>query len=200
MTMAGKDSFSTRDWEFITRLPYRIGVWMSHQDLGGGDEAVEGEQDALMTVITRIQAKYSDIAFMRALAAEMELHALETKLDSEKSWQIVLADIPRALELIRNVTDVLELNCYKLILIEIAEAVAKGAADREHGAYNLYGGAEKGWFGLYPLIARITRLGRGPRVSVQEKQAINTLIHVLDAQDLVQDWELNPFHQSTTAH
>ncbi len=195
--MANKDNFSARDWEFITRLPYRVGVWMSHQDLGGGDEAVEKEQDALLGVITRIQAKYTDIPLIRTLAAELELHALETRLDSEKNWKIILADIPRALSLLKAVTDVVELNCYKLILVEIAEAVARGASDRSYGVYNLYNGPEKGWFGLYPLIAKIVRFGRGPRVSVQEKQAINTLIQVLDAQNLVQSWDLDPFARKT---
>lgn len=197
--MATQESFSARDWEFLVRLPYRVGVWMSHQDLGGGDKAAKEEYQALLTVIQRIQAKYADIGLLKSLSAALGDQIAEAHAESEKNWTIVLADIPRALALFKHVGDVVELNCFKLVLVDVAEAVAKAAPDRAFGAHNLFGGPEKGWFGLYPILAKVARLGRGPKVSIQEKQAINTLIQVLEAQELVRSWELQPFQRDNQA-
>lgn len=190
--MANKEHFSNRDWEFLCQLPYRVGAWMSHQDIGGGHKAATAEEDALLHVVQRIQEKYANISFIRDLSTDLCCHAQQTKLNSDKTWPIVLADIPRAITLIESHTDVIESNCYKLVLIDVAEAVAKAAPDRVFGVHNLFGGPEKGWLGLYPLLAKIMRLGRGPRVSVQEKMAINTLIQTMDAQNLIQNWEIYP--------
>jgi hypothetical protein len=193
--MASKENFSARDWEFLTHFPARVGLWMAHQDEGGGESALRHEMEALHGVISRVQAKYRNFPLLRELAEALE----QTPFEKDESWVSTLDDIPHALGLIHPFCDVTEVNCFKLMLLDIAEAVARAAPDGELEVRNLYGGPENGWFGLYPLLAKIVRLGRGPKVSRAEKIAINRLIGGLGAEGIAQRWALDPFQRSSQA-
>lgn len=193
--MAAKDNFSDRDWTTLAHFPARIGLWMSHQDEGGGDEAQQQEMAVLHEVISRVQAKYANFLFIKALAEELE----RLPFERDDSWKAALEDAPKVLHLIHPFCDVTEYNCFKLMLLDIAEAVARAAPNGERESRNLYGGPESGWFGLYPLLAKLVRFGRGPKVTRAEKEAINQLIDALDAERIAQRWILDPFQRSIKA-
>lgn len=178
-----QDLFSDKDWVFLKGFPYQVGVWMSSQDKGGGDVALKREREALGEAVIRIQSKYENSKLLKEI-----LKSSDNNQDTEPLDGIV-KDAKRARELLQNINDEMERHFYKLACIDIAEAVARASGDRPLGAHNLYGGPEKGWFGLYPLLSKIVRFGRGPRVSQVEKDAINLLIDALGAEKLVEKWK-----------
>ena len=178
-----QDLFSDKDWVFLKGFPYQVGVWMSSQDKGGGDVALKREREALGEAVIRIQSKYENSKLLKEI-----LKSSDNNQDTEPLDGIV-KDAKRARELLQNINDEMERHFYKLACIDIAEAVARASGDRPLGAHNLYGGPEKGWFGLYPLLSKLVRFGRGPRVSQVEKDAINLLIDALGAEKLVEKWK-----------
>ncbi len=189
-----QDRFSDRDWALLTQLPFSIGLWLAHQDQGGGPRAGVKALAALDSALTRSHVKFRNIPLVAELTAP-ELHE-DTR---PGQWANVLQDCKVALALLRAVADERSVNCFRILLIEIAESVARAAPNGEWKARNLYNGPKRGWLGLYPLMANAVRLGRGPKVTRTEKQAINKLISALDAQQLVQDWELDPFRELNQA-
>lgn len=186
--MEFRQKFSDREWSFLSQLPYRIGLWMAHQDEGGGPGAFGREMDALEQAIVTSQTKFANVPMIASLAAASE------RLDAlNDQWANALQDCRHALELLRPHADVTALNCFRLMLVDIAEAVARAAPNGDWKARNLYNGPTRGWLGLYPLMANAVRFGRGPKVTKPEKSAINALIAALDAGQIVQDWALSPF-------
>ena len=137
-----------------------------------------------------MQYKYNNHPLLEGLAQEAEsLIHQQTNKDHEPTK--VPNDCKRATTLLKKHCSAEELNCYKLLCIDVAEAVARAAGDRDFGAHNLQNGAEKGWFGVYPMLASLTRLGHGPKVSNAEKDAINELIDALGANQIVNKWDKN---------
>ncbi len=190
--MTEKNAFNPREWTFLVTFPYRIGLWMAHLDEGGGTYAKEAEMKALSDIILTIEQKYKNIPFLFSLTqgtVDFAKNTACTDLAAE-DMKSLLSDTKKLFDLLKNNATHQEINVYKILLIDVAEAVAKAAADREFGVHNLYGGLDKGIFGL---LAKPMRLGRGPKVSRKEKEAINALIDALDANEIIQKWELDPF-------
>ena len=180
-----KSRFSESDWLFLVQYPCRVGLWLSDIESGGGEAADKAEKKALEEIIRKAQSKYDNRGFIKQLIKDTEEESCNTK---EENDQNILQDASRVLTLLQANVEKIDVNCYKLICLDVAEAVAKAAPDREFGAHNLYGGPEAGWFGLYPLLASIMRLGRGPRVSGVEKSGINALIDALKANNIAVKW------------
>tara|TARA_B100000378_G_scaffold277133_1_gene276630 strand:+ start:2196 stop:2750 length:555 start_codon:yes stop_codon:yes gene_type:complete len=182
-----KSKFSEKDWSFLVQYPCRVGLWMSDLEMGGGDGAEIAERRALENIIIRAQEKYENRAFIKELIKETE----ETSCDIQAANdQNVLQDAPKVLNMLQANVEKIDVNCFKLICLDVAEAVAKAAPDREFGAHNLHGGPESGWFGLYPLLSSLLRLGRGPKVSPTEKNGINALIDALKANNIAMKWRV----------
>ena len=189
--MEFKAKFSERDWAFLVQLPHHIGLWMAHQDQGGGQRAYSREMTALSQAIKVAQQKYANIPLVAAI-----LHDSITTNPAHDQWVNTLSDCKVALKLMKPHCDGPSLNCMKLMLIDLAEAVARAAPNDEMTTRNLYNGPQKGW---YAAIAAPLRFGRGPKVTKQEKGAINLLIDVLDANTIVQEWTLEPFSPASHA-
>ena len=186
-----KEQFSDRDWSFLAHLPSTVGVWMANQDTGGGQRAAIRARAALETALLKVREKYAGIPLLAELTS--------TLTSETPQWANVLQDCQTAQSLLKSRTDVTTLNCFRLMLIDIAEAVARAAPNGEMKVRNLYNGPKRGWLGLYPLMANAVRFGRGPNVTRTEKMAINALIKALGAGALVQDWELDPFRELNQA-
>lgn len=184
--MTLKEQFSDKDWQFLAQYPYRVGLWMSDQDIGGGESAVKAEMTALDNIVQRAQKKYENRGFIREIV-ENTRNSLRD-MSGKNSLENVPKDGARVLSLLRGSVDEVDVNCFKLVCIDVAEAVARAASNGEMGTHNLYGGPEKGWFGLYPLFSSIMRWGRGPKVTQAEKDAINHLIDCLKANDIAVKW------------
>lgn len=182
-----KEQFSAKDWQFLVQFPYRVGLWVSEQEVGGGETAVRAEMDALNKIVLRAKRKYENRYFIREIIESTGEACRD--IHKEAAATAVPADCDKALSLLRGRVDEVDINCFKLVCLDVAEAVAKAAANGDLGTHNLYGGPEKGWFGLYPLLASIMRLGRGPKVTQTEKDSINQLIDCLKANDIAIKWK-----------
>lgn len=189
--MEAKAKFSDRDWSFLVSLPHHVGLWIAHQDQGGGSRAYARETTALIQALKTSQNKYANIPFLAAL-----LKDVSATNPAEEQWNNALQDCKAALHLMKPHCDGPTLNCFKLMLIDIAEAVVRAAPNGELAARNLYSGPRKGW---YATIATPLRFGRGPNVTKLEKAAINQLIAALEATAIVQNWELEPFAPASHA-
>lgn len=183
--MIYKDKFSQRDWDMLNHLPYRVGVWMADSDEGGGELAYNLEIAALDREVKICQAKYANIGLIAELIGD-----ITRSLPASGEWNTTLEDCTHAIHLLKPHVEPEALNCFKLMLIDIAEAVARAAANGRLEARNLYGGPSTGLFGL---LSKIVRFGRGPKVTLAEKISINKLIDALEAQNLVQKWDLDPY-------
>ncbi len=183
------DGFTADDWVALTSLPVQVGLWMARLDPGGAPDAEPRERAAIHDFLTMAAAKFENVPLIHHICRAalspryMELPLLRDVALMEKIRQIQVQ--------MHDAMTRIEMNAYKLLLIEMAEHVARAAPDRDLGAYNLARGPEKGWYGLYPFILDNTvRRGRGPQVSLLEKSGINRLIDALDAAEIVQKWEL----------
>lgn len=179
-----EQKFSPDDWAFLAALPYRLGLWMSQLDLGGGDTTHHAEMKALHDEIMTIQRKYQNVPALFDLARAAQNVMDTTAFDPALPKQI-LSDCGRALKLLQPHLSNPDMNCFKLMMIDIAEYVARAGPEGELAAHNLHGGVEKGWYGF---LSRVARWSRGPRVSRTEKAGINQLIETLGATDLVKPW------------
>lgn len=189
--MEFKAKFSERDWAFLVQLPHHIGLWMAHQDTGGGQRAYSREMTALSQAMKTARQKYANIPLVAAI-----LNDTISMNPAHDQWVNALGDCKAALNLMKPHCDGPSLNCMKLMLVDLAEAVARAAPNGEITTRNLYNGPQKGW---YAAMAAPLRLGRGPNVTKPEKGAINQLIAALDASTIVQEWELEPFAPASHA-
>jgi hypothetical protein len=183
------EAFDIASWRMIVALPAQIGRWIGDVDAGGGDDAVTAERGAIDDFLALSERKFNNIPLITSICHEARIEPTINPLREDVLFERANLVLTR----LKAVAHPLETNAYKLLLIEMAEAVARAAPDREEGSYNLMNGATTGWYGLYPMIMNnVTRYGRGPQVSITEKNAINRLIDALDAAHLVQKWQITP--------
>lgn len=176
--------FLVADWAFLAALPYRVGLWMSQLDLGGGDRTHHAEMKILHDEILTIQRKYQNIPALLELACAAQDVMDTTPFDPALPRQI-LTDCERAIKLLTPHLETADLNCFKLMLIDIAEYVARAAPENKFAPHNLHGGVESGWYGW---LSKLARWSWGPRVSPSEKVGINQLIETLGATEIVKPW------------
>jgi hypothetical protein len=181
------DAFDPVTWRAIISLPLQVGRFIATADTGGGDVARAAEDAAIPAFLSSARRKFENIP----LIAQIAFAAMEVRPINPLSQDALHAKCADVLVRLKATANVLEVNAYKLLLIEMAEAVARAACDGEEEPRNLMNGATAGWYGLYPAILDNTlRYNRGPRVSTAEKLAINALIDALDAGAMVAKWQI----------
>lgn len=183
------DRFAPDTWRAIITLPMQVGVWMARVDEGGGAEAQTMEYAAMPAFLKTAGTKFANVPFITQICASAS--AAQHDVINPLREDALIAKAAEMMQQLTGIVSALELNAYKLLLIEMAEHVARAAPDRDLGPYNLMNGAKDGWYGLYPaLLNQTMRYGRGPQVSRAEKAGINRLVDVLNASDMVQKWDL----------
>lgn len=124
------DTLSEQDKNMVTRLPYRVGLWVSQSDDSGGDDADEEELSALENII----AGFTEDVFGSEVVQYVMAETLSNK-DSWEAWDNELGAVPqecvKALQILQTITDEKEISAFKKRLIDIGEAVA--LAFREEG-------------------------------------------------------------------
>ena len=174
-------------WAMAVALPAQVGRFIGDIDEGGAPHAAPAEAAAITAFLRQAMQKFTNIPLIATLCGAALAQTVINPLQEEALFNRVHDVMYR----LAPALNPLEINAYKLLLVEMAEAVARAAPDRDEGAYNLMNGANEGWLGLYPtLMNNMMRYGRGPRVSTIEKLAINRLIDVLQADYLVEKWQL----------
>lgn len=120
--------------DLIISLPYRVGIWISHCDDAGGEEASSDEKNALAAIIE---------GFTRDVFGSevVQYIMMETMMSKDKwdGWALnyknVAADCQQAIDILNEVVEAKEVNAFKQRLYEIAEAVA--LAFREYDSLDI---------------------------------------------------------------
>lgn len=181
------DKIDPATWVDMITLPRQVGRWIGDVDEGGGHIAQQAEAQTTYVFLANAAQKFENIPLISQICRATR----DIPVTNPLREVAVFAKIEQTLKTMRNLCAPLEVNAYKLLLIEMAEAVARAAADNDEGSYNLMNGPTTGWYGLYPAILdNFVRFGRGPRVSTAEKLAINRLIDLMDAGEMVQKWQI----------
>lgn len=177
------NSLSDNQKKIITRLPYRVGLWVSESDTTGGDEAAQKEQQALHNIIEG----FSGQVFGSELLQHIMAATLEGK-DDWPNWRGALDGVPdecaQAVDILRSYADEKEANAYAVRLMEIGEAVA--LAFREYGHVDSPMKTAQAYM-TYFFITVSARLKAGPtrsfdefiQVSPPERKALNKLAQSL---------------------
>lgn len=182
-------SFTPSDWQRVMTLPRQTGLWMAALDAGGGDTAWQAEEAEIDAFLRTARHKFENIPFIvQVIDAAWAVSFVPPFVEAD-----FFAEAAQAIACLEAIASRIEVNAYRLLLIEMAEHVARAAPDRDEAPQNLYGGPQEGWHGLYPFLAdALVRTGRGPQVSGTEKEGINRLIDVLNAGDMVEKWDIVP--------
>lgn len=111
--------------DIIIALPYRVGLWMSHIDDIGGEDADDEEMQALESLMDGFTREVFGSEVVQIIMTEN----LKRKSEWRGAWSKNLDKVPdecqRALDVLRDAgVEVKEISAYKQRLIEIAEAVA----------------------------------------------------------------------------
>lgn len=117
------DKLTPDQHALITRLPYRIGLWISQSDTAGGNEADESERQALSNILH---------AFAEDLFGSETLQYIMSETIRQKgnwpSWtrqvDLVPGECRDAVDLMRQYGEAKDVKAFKGHLMEIAGAVA----------------------------------------------------------------------------
>ncbi len=116
-------TFSSHEKDLLIRLPYRVGMWLSESDAGGGDEAAFQEKQALQSIIIA----YAE-DFCKSEAAQLIMEQTIRHKDSWDSWNENIESVPdecrEAMITLSRTLPLKELSSFKDNLIEIAYSVA----------------------------------------------------------------------------
>lgn len=169
--------------ELLVSLPYKVGVWLSHVDDHGGDEADDEEKKALAGIIDG----FTRDVFGSEVVQYIMMETLEKKDQWEKwaeNYTDIHANCQQAIDILNEVVEEKEVSAFKRRLIEIAEAVA--LAFREYDnldfmtklrVYVLY---YKEKYKANKRQQSYKTLDQFLNISLKERQALNALANTLD--------------------
>lgn len=182
--MTALDDFSPEQRDLLVALPYRVGLWVAHSDMAGGDNSAEAEMRVLTQVITAFAEDFCKSEFAQALMEET------VRRQSEWSdWSQYLDEVPsecnRAISLLSERLDNKSVVSFKMNLMEIATDVAMAYRELDENAAVL----DRLSILLRAAIDRIRARLSGRRVpsmdellniSTSEQRAIDILALALD--------------------
>lgn len=168
--------------ELIISLPYKVGLWLSHVDDTGGDDASQEETQALENILKAFNQDVFGSEALQYIMAETI-----NQRDKWDSWSHDAANIPqscqKAIDILHKCLDEKEVNSYKQRLLEIAEAVA--LAFREYDSLD-FAGKIRVYIMYYSdkIKARTRKHGQKSldqylNISIRERKALDTLAHTL---------------------
>ena len=177
------EHLSTDQRTLIVSLPYRAGLWVSHSDDAGGDEADQKELVALSNIIHG----FSEQVFGSELLQYVMNETVNRK-DEWPQWAATLENVPedcrRALDILRDHVDEKEVGAYAMRLMEIGEAVA--LAFREYEQKSVFDQVQV--YVSYILAKLRARKQAKPaktfdqflNISTHERKALGALAEALD--------------------
>lgn len=114
---------SVAEQDMLIRLPYRVGVWVSESDEGGGDDADALEKQALNVLITAYVEDFCKSEFVQRV-----MEQTVAQKDRWSQWEDDISSVPEECKHVMGVlSDRLpykELNAFKDNLYEIGYSVA----------------------------------------------------------------------------
>ena len=121
--MSFLDDLPSEQRELIISLPYRVGVWVSHADDVGGEEANDEEKTALANILHGFTTDVFGSEVVQYVMAETIAHNAEWEKWS-KNTSSLTKDCQQAIDILNEAVDEKEVSAFKQRLLEIAEAVA----------------------------------------------------------------------------
>lgn len=128
--MSFLDSLGPEQQDMIVSLPYRVGLWVSHADSAGGDEASEKELEALSNII---QGFGADVFGSEAIQSIMnETVSRRDKWDDwAHNYKNVPEDCKKAVYYLGQYGSDKDVTMFQTYLMEIGEAVALAFRERD---------------------------------------------------------------------
>ncbi len=175
------EQLSPEHRDVIVHLPYRIGLWVSHSDTSGGDEAEEREKQ----VLSNILHGFAEDVFGSETVQHIMSATIRQK-DQWPSWGENIDKVPQdcvlAVNMLRQYADEKDANAFKNHLMEIAEAVALAFRENEKlSVFSMFG-----MYVSYMLSAR--KKGRRTksfneflRISAAERKALSAIAAAMEA-------------------
>lgn len=121
--MSFLDDLPSDQRELIISLPYRVGVWVSHADDAGGEEADDEEKVALSNILHGFTTDVFGSEVVQYVMAETIAHSAEWDRWG-KNTSSLATDCQHAIDILNEAVDEKEVSAFKQRLLEIAEAVA----------------------------------------------------------------------------
>jgi len=112
-----------REQEILVRLPYRVGMWISMSDDGGGDDADEQEQQALEVLITAYVQDFCKSEFVQMIMEQTVAHKSEWR-NWEQNIESVPEECEQVITFLSDKLDDKELRAFRDNLFEIGYSVA----------------------------------------------------------------------------
>lgn len=124
--------FSLEEKDLLVSLPYRVGVWISHVDDDGDEQADDKEIQAIKKVIQVTGKRHDDDTAIDDIARQCLL--AEGMYDVwARQTSSILSDAKIAIELLRSRVSVSEAEDYGVFLMEIGTSVAKAFREEGYG-------------------------------------------------------------------
>lgn len=183
--MSFLDDLPVDQRELIISLPYRVGVWLSHADDEGGEEADEEEKTALANILHGFTTDVFGSEVVQYVMAETIAHNAEWEKWSKDMINLE-DDCRQAIDILNEAVDEKEVSAFKQRLLEIAEAVA--LAFREYDNLDFIT-KMRVYFMYYKERYEAARKNRSFKtidqylnISLKERKALYSLAHTLDIQ------------------
>jgi hypothetical protein len=121
--MTNLSNFTPDDRAFLIRMPYQVGLWMSHIEDEAGDADDVRELARLKLLVTTIARRKSDNEFMTDVFRSLADVIVDRELvvDTEETLTEVIA----AVRTVLAVGNLAEAKAYAGAMLEIATAVAR---------------------------------------------------------------------------
>lgn len=121
--MSFLDNLTASQREMVISLPYRVGLWVSGSDLVGGGDSVQRELQALTAVLHGFaEETFGSETIQRIISETLK------RRDKWAHWATQMDSVPEdcetAIDLMRDHSDLKDVNAFRNHLMEIGEAVA----------------------------------------------------------------------------
>lgn len=185
--------FSITEQDLLIRLPYRVGVWISESDDGGGEEADAQEIQVLRALLVAYVQDFCKTEFVQKV--------MEQTVIQKDQWDGWHDNIDNVIDECRQVMSLLiehlstkELSAFRDNLIEIGYSVAMAYCELDDERSLLV--KTKAYLSMW--VEKIQRSLTGAQekqsdeylnISAREQEALNTLV---DALSLRQNIDVDP--------
>ncbi len=163
----------------LVSLPYRVGLWVSGSDLTGGGESSRQELQALTVVLHGFaEETFGSETIQRIISETLRLK------NKWSSWSAQMETVPEdceaAIDLMRDYSDLKDVNAFRMNLMDIGEAVAL-AFQEETKRSMLVSYLAYLKFSVHKGAARRRKKSFQEflRISIGEHRALRTLARVL---------------------
>lgn len=177
--MTALDPFSDEHKTLLIRLPYQVGLHISHADDADGEEDDTLEMEALNKILHSLPGLYEH----KPLIQEVLKETLARKSDWS-SWEEGTFDLTKecseAVLTLKEKVGKDVATAYAKMLLQIADTIARAAG--EYGVFEIREEPDSGLFKLYhDLMKRLGMVDTAPlsNISAAEQEAIDRLTGAL---------------------